>query len=477
MSQHTITKHIILCLLLIFTIGFLSINQGIAEDYNTTLSGRITTPKGEPISDTTVLLLYMEFNKNPELFKRLNRLQPIYDSKLYPFLTDTPSFYNKGKFPDKQEKNDPPPYLESITDSNGKFSFFNISSKLVQLMVLPNEPLDKDSTRYEHGSSKHTPLPIIHSLKLNEITFLPHQNQTFPPIGAVTFTIDPGKKIENVELKVSMQNPLSIRGRILFKNGKPVSDTSLSIIFGHQSFYYANDFPYRIPVAVKTDENGVFTHSVFSAGIYAYATKYRGLSATSEPFFLNGNTPHEVIELTLDGNPDELTELPLDTAYSIHSSTIPGPDLSGVWILNPENGHVYKRIMCITRDEAQIQANKENAHLVSITSEKEQIWLESVFGTSKYWIGLTGHRDTDDWLWDTGEKVKYKNWKKDDRHRPPSAIFKLFGWIDDKALRGDPVYVIMIRDEETGYMRWETVKKRHSEQGYTRLAVIEKDSP
>ncbi len=471
MYQPTYTKRTIFLILLILLIGFVAINQGITEEHNTTLSGRITTPKGEPISDVTVLILYMKFNDDPALFTRLQTLLPIYDSKFYPFLPDTPSFYNEGKSPDITNKNALPPFLESKTDADGKFTFSNISSKLVQLMVLPNEPLDKDSTRYKSGKSKHTSLPIIHSLKLNEITFLPHQNKHFPPIGAVTFTIEPGRKIENIELKVSMQNPFSIRGRIVFKNGTPVSDTSLTIKFGHHNFYYANQFPYRIPISVKTDEKGLFTHSVFSAGIYAYATNYRGLSATSKPFFLDGNTPHDVIELTLNGNPDELAELPMDSAKSI----IPGPDLSGVWILNPENGHVYKRIRCKSREDAQIKASQEDAHLVTITSDKEQIWLESVFGTSPYWIGLTGYRNKDDWLWDTGEHLKYKNWIKGNLHRPPPAIFKLFGWGDDKPKPKNKDYAIMTQDEKTGYMKWETVKQRHSDRGYTRLAVIEKD--
>ncbi len=473
MFQQSFTKHIILCFLLFLLVGFVAINQGITEEHNTTLSGRIITPEGEPISDVTVLLLYMKFNENPLVFTELQTFHPIYDGKLYPFLVDLPHFYNKGKFPDISDKNSSPPYLESKTDIDGKFSFSNIASKLVQLIVLQKDPLEYETTADESERTKLTLLPIIHSLKFNEVTFYPHQNKHFPPIGEVTFTINQGRRIENVELKVSMDIPLNIRGRILYKNGAPLSDTSLTIKFGHHDFHYANQFPYRIPVSIKTDKDGFFTHSVFSAGIYACSINHRGLSAISEPFFLDGNTPHDVILLTLNGNPNELTELPLDTAKSEQKSSVPGPNLRGVWILNPENGHTYKRIMCKTREDALIQATEENAHLVTITSEKEQIWLETVFGTDPYWIGLTGHRNTDNWLWDTEEKVKYKNWKKGSYHRPPPAILRIFDWLGNKPIRKNLDYAVMTEDEN-GYMKWQVVDHRYSEQGYTRMAVIEK---
>lgn len=476
MTQLTIAKHTVLCFLLILLIGFVAKNQGITEEQNTTLLGHITNPKGEPISDATVLLLYMEFNKNPQLFKRLQTLQPIYDSKLYPFFADIPHFFNKGEIPDISDKNAPPPYLESKTDKDGKFSFSNITSKLVQLVVLQKDPLEYETTPNKSGRKNRIQLPVVHSLKIDKVTFFPQQNTHFPPIGAVTFTVEPGRKIEDVELIVSMENPLNIRGRILYKNGTPLSDTTLSIKIGHHNFNYANDYPYRIPVSIKTDENGNFIHNLYYAGIYAFSTNYRGLSAISDPFFLNGVTPHEIIELKLDGNPDDIDNLKSENANKEKVSSIRFPQLSGVWILNPENGHVYKRILCKTREDAKIQAAKEDAHLVSITSEKEQIWLESVFGTSAYWIGLTGHRNIEDWVWDTGEKVIYKNWIKDDLHRPPPAIFKLFGWVDDKPKGINVDYAVMTQDQETGYMKWKTIEHRHSERGYTRLAVIEKDS-
>lgn len=467
MSHRSNSIYIIKIFLFFQLLGLVVVHQGITEEHNTTLSGRIANPIGEPIADATVILLYFKkFNEEATIY-------PLYDSKLYPFLVQIPMFFNRGTFPNKLHKNALSPYLESKTDIDGKFSFANVASELVQLMVLPTDSLDKYKTPDDSGRIKHMPLPRIHSVQIDDVTFFPQQNHHFPPVGAVTFTMKPGRKIENVELKVSMDNPFNIRGRILYKNGAPLSDTSLTIKFGHLNFHYADKFPYRAIVPIKTDENGYFEHNVYGTGIYACSVDYRGLSAVSEPFLLNGETPHEAIVLTLDGNPDALNDLPSENTNTQQDSNGYFPYLSGVWILNPDNGHIYKRIVCKSREDAQTQASQEDAYLVAITSEKEQIWLESVFGTSDYWIGLTGHRNTNNWHWDTGEKIRYKNWKKDDSHRSPPAILRLFDWLEKKPIRKNLDYAIMTQDENA-YMKWKVVDQGDSERGYYRIAVIEK---
>ena len=53
-------------------------------------------------------------------------------------------------------------------------------------------------------------LPRIQSIQFGEASFYPHQFSLFPPLGAVTFAIKPGTNIENVHLKVIMENPLNI---------------------------------------------------------------------------------------------------------------------------------------------------------------------------------------------------------------------------------------------------------------------------
>ena len=74
---------------------------------------------------------------------------------------------------------------------------------------------------------------------------------------------------------------------------------------------------------------------------------------------------------------------PLSPAWEVPSVPAASHD---VWVVNPENGHAYKRVHCETRNDAIAQATKEKAHLVSINDEAEQTWLAAVFGQKFYWI-------------------------------------------------------------------------------------------
>ena len=93
-----------------------------------------------------------------------------------------------------------------------------------------------------------------------------------------------------------------------------------------------------------------------------------------------------------------------------------------MWVINPKNGHAYKRIHCETRDDAIAQAIAEKAHLVVINNAEEQAWLKAVFGRKFYWIGLkrvpaTGalsKRAKEWWQWDNGDPITYANWASND---------------------------------------------------------------
>ena len=152
-----------------------------------------------------------------------------------------------------------------------------------------------------------------------------------------------------------------------------------------------------------------------------------GFPPAPEPFIIEVGKPHERVVLTLDGNATDLSVgvgLPAETPYQKHPYEAPKKqpryrpphisDVPGVWMVNPTNGHAYKWITCDDRADAQIQAAAEEAHLVTITNEPEQIWLEAVFEAGPYWIGLTDVLKEGEWQWETGEPVTYTNWKEDD---------------------------------------------------------------
>ena len=97
---------------------------------------------------------------------------------------------------------------------------------------------------------------------------------------AVTFAIKPGTNIKNVEVITEYQ--LKIQGRIVFKNGEPLVETSLKIKIDGLPLDGTRSFAYNRSLQMDTDGN--FVHSVYSPGIYALSINYRGLSAESDPF-------------------------------------------------------------------------------------------------------------------------------------------------------------------------------------------------
>ena len=82
------------------------------------------------------------------------------------------------------------------------------------------------------------------------------------------------------------------------------------------------------------------------------------------------------------------------------------PAFETVWIVNPANGHAYKRVPCESRDAAVAQATQEKAHLVTINDAEEQAWLAAVFGHEFYWIGLSDAEKEGQWEWDNGLSMK-----------------------------------------------------------------------
>ena len=77
------------------------------------------------------------------------------------------------------------------------------------------------------------------------------------------------------------------------------------------------------------------------------------------------------------------------------------------------NGHRYQLIdVGMTWEEAQAYCQSVGGHLVTITSQEEQNFIESLlsYGTkNNYWLG--GFKgDTGQWQWITGETPVYSNW-------------------------------------------------------------------
>lgn len=470
MTGFCITKPTFVFLTGLIVLGLAVANQVAAEAQPSTLSGRVVNVKGEPIAEASIVLLYVRTAGNGDI-------DTLYDRSLYPFLHQRPAHFPQepgGKPPDEAELRARPPFLESKTDSEGRFTFTGIATGIGQLMVLP---MEKDPAIPPPVPQNVKPLPEIQTVKFGKVTFHPHGFSFFPPIGAVTFAIKPGVSIESVEVKVRIEAPPKIQGRLVFKNGEPLTDTTVKINIGRLSSDLGVGSAYRF--SLHTDADGNFVSAVSSRGTYALSVNHRGLSAMSELFTVKAGKPHEKVVLMLNGNLTDLSDLPSEKPAEQRHGL---PDVPGMWMVNPENGHAYKWIACDDWEDAQAKAADEEAHLVTITSETEQIWLEGVFGPGPYWIGLTDVLKEGEWVWETGEPVTYTNWIADDEDEDllgdPPALFRAFGAKNRRQHRRqeEEDYVIMSArwDEEIG--KWRPAdSKTARRRGRVQMAILEKD--
>ena len=465
MTGFPFTKHIFIVLTAVIVLWLSGVYQRAAEAQPATLSGRVIGTNGEPIAEASIALLYVKAAENGEM-------DTLYDRSLYPFLRQQPAHFPeelRGKTPDEAELQARPPFLKSETDSEGRFTFTGIATEMVQLMVLPieNDPAPQNVK----------PVPEIQTIKFGKVKFHPHDFSFFPPIGAITFAVKSGSAIKDVEVVIETRPKPKIQGRLIFKNGEPLADTTVKFNIGHLDLDEGGD-----PVfsrSLHTDADGNFVSAIYVPGTYALSVNHRGLSAMSAPFTVEAGKSHEAVILTLNGNPADLSELPSEGPEERRYGV---PDVPGVWIVNPANGHAYKWVACNDREDAQTQAADEEAHLVTITSEAEQIWLEAIFRRGPYWIGLTDVLKEGEWIWETGEPVTYTNWGKNDEDEDvldePPALLKAFGAKGDRQHRreNEADYVIMSSrwNEEIGEW-WMADLKGARRHGRASMAILEKD--
>ena len=353
------------------------------------------------------------------------------------------------------------------TDSEGRFTFTEITPSQTRFSILRNQGAKSGPPRPNHTK--------IQAIKFGNVVVYPlvlHDSSR-----STTFAIEPGTDIKNVE--VIMERQLIIRGKVVFKNGEPLTDTPIKINIDHLDLDATDGYGFNR--SFRTDADGNFVYATYTPGIYVLSLNHHALSAASEPFIIEATEPHRTLVLTLNGNSTDFSVSPPEAPKKqrlYHPAYV--SDAPGMWIINPANGHAYKWIKCTDREDAQIQAAREEAHLVTITSEAEQIWLEAVFRTGPYWIGLTDLLKEGEWQWETGEPLTYTNWKADDEnyrflHEPP-AFLKFLGVEDEERFQeeedNEKDYVIMSDSTWDGVIgKWKTVD--HPEMA--RMAILEKE--
>lgn len=323
-----------------------------------TFSGKVVDEKGDPVPDVVV------------------DIQPSLDFR--PVINiDDPEF----NFP-----------LPSTSDEAGTFSIEDIM------------PLVKNSLKLPLSDYQFL------SIKIAGITIT--LNQQHPDFVEFPFAIEPETDIEDVEITVRLR--MRIRGQVLFADGTPLSIAQVDLMVRRRSIDGTGRGSSGGTRTLGVD--GDFVEFINQPAYYTVSVTYQGQYVESKEILLEEGQRLDGLTLTLSGEPQQ--------PHKPQGVEVPVPRVrdtgrwgaawkrrrEGMWAINPDNRHAYKRIYSDTHEEALAQAIAQSAHLLAINDKAEQEWILGVFGKENYWIGSIGDAKEGGKKWDNGDPVTYTNW-------------------------------------------------------------------
>ncbi len=332
--------------------------DSIAQKGKSSLSGRVIDTKGKPVAGLELAIKPVEIKEPRDMVPRT----PFSD------------------------------WSRVVTDKEGRFSFPNIDSGSSQFVMFPESASDYEIISAEIGD-----------LTFYSTAFL----QNFPTwFGKLTFKIEPGTHLENVVVNVKSPR-MRIRGRVLLKDGTPLANTDIGLTVRRRQ---RDTFLFVLPGGgsagtsgrgVRTDAEGYFvSYYPDEASEYSVIVKCDGASAKSRWFRLKEGQRNDKLVLVLK----DLEEHRVSRKERMKAR-------QAVWVVNPENGHAYKKIKCDSWVDAKAKAAAENAYLVAINDASEQKWLEALYSEKTFfWIGLRLPEKGGTWQWNNAEPVTYANW-------------------------------------------------------------------
>ncbi len=369
--------------------------SGAQDNALTAFSGRVVDGVGHPIAGLTVVLV------------------PVADGHGAWF----PIELNEREWPDD------PMAFQAETDAEGRFA---ITDAIVGPVLLGLFPY-------------HKPEAHILKVQIGDI-FLYAPEESWGR--GIVFSVEPGESIEDV--KVTVQRFLQLRGKVLKMDGSPLVNAQ-RVKFRVRQLSLDGEYDGRTSWTTETNAEGNFVQYIppYVDGpmFYFMSVTCRDGSAQLDPIVVRpSDLMHEAIftfETPL------IPDVPGNAVPRFHG----GLDATGVWIVNPENGHAYKKVRFSGVEDAIAQAAKEDAHLVAINDAAEQHWLERAFSPMRTLIGLSDIEEEGQWQWHSGEPLTYTNWAQ---YEPQDTD------------NGDEDYVIMMGDKwidmGPGDIRWRFIQ-------------------
>ena len=401
-SEFRISRFVLLMAVVALFIGFAL--HSFAQEDTGTFSGRVVDMDGNPVRDLPVFIASLNSGVGghywpvllPHEFTQLRRAQTDPDGR-FSITGIPPDSVYFGALPyniDERLPND----FEDIVDDFVSRDWTEITENDIEAFVSSNFGMDQGDFEPD--------IEIV-SLRIRRLTFYRRNDQD-----EIAFGVKPGVHIKNVEVKV--QPRMRVRGRILFKDGTSLSKTRVRLHF--RAYNVDGTGTRQSGGEPRTDAEGYFIYYLDEKddpAFYTFSVEYGDLSAETEAVRLEPGERFDGLTLTFDSEPIS-PELPPQKTEVGEPEPPTKPVSQEVWVVNPENGHAYKRVSCETRDDAIAQSIGEKAYLVAINDAAEQKWLEAVFGYEFYWIGFSDVEDEGQWQWDSGESVTYENWLPND---------------------------------------------------------------
>lgn len=388
-------------------------NQNPEAKLSSSASGQIIDEEGNPVNDVRIAVMPLEYIKGR------------WQTKLVHEDSDWP---------------DDPLAFPAKTNPDGNFVINAFDQGAVLLGVLPY----------------YMPEYQIVKIKIGGINFYDVKNIR----GGIILAPEPGEVIKDVE--VTVRHFLRVQGKVQQVDGTAVSNVrlkfeaeQLKLDRGGIGIILRSGSGGR----VRTDDEGNFEkfvpNYINGTAFYLMSINYQGQTVKSKPVIIKpGDRTHNVIfTFKTPLNPDFQENAPRNPQAS--ASVYSGVDASGVWVINPENGHAYKKIRCDSPEEAMVQVTDEDAHLVTINNEAEEEWIRKVFNANGILIGLNDIEVEGQWQWGNGEPVEYTNW---DKFEPEDTD------------NGDEDYVVLTSQG------WKDIGEESIGWRWIRTALLEKDN-